>query len=82
MLIDLFSKIALELLKIGQLMTAIKISDMHPAGSDLFVDSESFLSDLSDSEIQIQGGLIYPFITTPVITIITPSFGTPILPVL
>ncbi|MFB2978650.1 hypothetical protein [Microseira sp. BLCC-F43] len=63
-------------------MTAITISDLHPAGSDLFLDSESFLSDLSDSELQIQGGLFYPTITTPVITILTPSLGTPIYPVL
>jgi len=59
-------------------MTAITISDLHPAGSDLFLDSESFLRDLSDSELQIQGGLFYPTITTPVITILTPSFGPPI----
>ena len=63
-------------------MTAITISDLHPAGADLFLDSESFLRDLSDSELQIQAGLFYPTITTPVITILTPSLGTPIYPVL
>lgn len=38
-------------------MSTIKISDLHPAGSDLFLDSESFINDLVDGEIgAIQGG--------------------------
>ena len=39
-------------------MSTIKISDLHPAGSDLFSDSEGFINDLDDGEIgAIQGGI-------------------------
>lgn len=38
-------------------MSKIKINDLHSAGSDLFSDSESFMSDLVDSELgTIHGG--------------------------
>jgi hypothetical protein len=42
-------------------MACIKISDIRPAGFDLFVDSESFLNesllnDLSDSDLAITHG--------------------------
>lgn len=38
-------------------MPTIKISDLHPTGSELFSDSESFMNDLVDGEIgAIQGG--------------------------
>ena len=37
-------------------MASIKISDLHPAGSDLFMDSENFLSELTDSELIILSG--------------------------
>ncbi|RCJ19628.1 hypothetical protein A6770_05660 [Nostoc minutum NIES-26] len=38
-------------------MANIEISDLNPAGSELFKDSESFMSDLIDSEVgSIQGG--------------------------
>ncbi|WP_422665737.1 hypothetical protein ACOWPH_14495 [Anabaena sp. PCC 7938] len=42
-------------------MSSIKISDLRPAGFDLFVDSESFLNesflnDLSDSDLAITHG--------------------------
>ncbi len=40
-------------------MANITISDVHPAGSELFQGSESFLSDLTDHEqIYITGGLV------------------------
>ncbi|MDT9178934.1 MAG: hypothetical protein P5702_15675 [Limnospira sp. PMC 1291.21] len=32
-------------------MANITISDLHPAGADLFSDSESYLYDLSESEM-------------------------------
>lgn len=38
-------------------MASIAISDLRPAGSELFLDSESFMDDLTDGEISIQGGL-------------------------
>ena len=40
-------------------MANISISDLHPAGSALFSDSESFMSfmkDLSEDELKITGG--------------------------
>lgn len=38
-------------------MANITISDLHPAGFDLFSDSESFLKNLSESEIDVKGGI-------------------------
>ncbi|MDT9198165.1 hypothetical protein H4N54_25200 [Limnospira fusiformis KN01] len=40
-------------------MANITISDLHPAGADLFSDSESYLYDLSESEMlgTLVGGL-------------------------
>jgi hypothetical protein len=32
-------------------MASIAISDLRPAGAELFMDSESFLSELSDGEL-------------------------------
>ena len=38
-------------------MANIEISDLNPTGSELFKDSESYMSDLIDSEVgNIQGG--------------------------
>jgi hypothetical protein len=37
-------------------MASIKISDLRPAGSDLFSDSESYISELGDSELNIING--------------------------
>ncbi len=37
-------------------MANIKISDLPNTGYELFSDSESFLSDISDNELQITGG--------------------------
>lgn len=38
-------------------MANIAISDLHPTGYDLFSDSESYMKDLSDGELDIQGGV-------------------------
>ncbi|MGE5658249.1 MAG: hypothetical protein ACM37W_16725 [Actinomycetota bacterium] len=38
-------------------MANIKVSELHPAGSELFMDSESFLNDLTDMDtLSVQGG--------------------------
>ncbi|MDM9585305.1 MULTISPECIES: hypothetical protein [unclassified Nostoc] len=38
-------------------MPNIKISELYPLGSDLFQDSESFLNDMTNDEIQsLTGG--------------------------
>ncbi|NEU78036.1 hypothetical protein [Nostoc sp. UIC 10630] len=40
-------------------MATINISDLHPAGSDLFSDSEGYMNDLGDNEFDsIYGGLL------------------------
>ncbi len=39
-------------------MANIKISNLHPTGVELFSDSESYLNDLNDQDIEsINGGL-------------------------
>jgi hypothetical protein len=49
-------------------MATITISDLRPAGYDLLSDSESFLSNLSEEELSIQGGnpSIRPFPLSPI----------------
>jgi hypothetical protein len=37
-------------------MPTIKISDLSPTGSDLFSDSESYMNELSDGELDIING--------------------------
>ena len=44
-------------------MAAIKITELHPAGSELFQDSESFLNELTDDEMgSIEGGWLGEFL--------------------
>ena len=38
-------------------MASITISDLHFTGYALFDDSESFMTDLVDSELDVRGGL-------------------------
>lgn len=37
-------------------MASITIFDLNPTGSELFFDSESYLKELSEAELAIQGG--------------------------
>lgn len=37
-------------------MPQIKISELFPAGSELFQDSENFLNELTDDEMTLIGG--------------------------
>jgi membrane protein DedA with SNARE-associated domain len=37
-------------------MSSIRIADLRPVGYDLFSSSESFMSDLTEDELGIQGG--------------------------
>jgi hypothetical protein len=39
-------------------MASINISDLHPPGYELLQDSESFLNELKDQEMEIVGGYI------------------------
>ena len=49
-------------------MGNINISDLRPAGADLFLDSESYLNDLTEGEmINTLGGIlpiIIPIVST------------------
>ncbi|MBE9107069.1 hypothetical protein IQ229_19720 [Nostoc cf. edaphicum LEGE 07299] len=38
-------------------MASITISELRPTGYELFSDSETFMTDLVDSELDIMGGL-------------------------
>ena len=38
-------------------MANIAIRDLQPAGADLFSDSESYMRDLSDTELALEGGV-------------------------
>jgi hypothetical protein len=37
-------------------MANIKVSDFQKLGSELFSDSESFMNDLTENELEIVGG--------------------------
>ncbi|WP_293164645.1 hypothetical protein [Okeania sp. SIO2C9] len=43
-------------------MANINISDLHPAGADLFLDSESYLNDLTEQEMTNTLGGILPLV--------------------
>jgi hypothetical protein len=38
-------------------MSTIKVSDLHPVGFEFFYDSESYMREMSDEELAIQGGI-------------------------
>lgn len=50
-------------------MASIKISDLRPSGFNLFVDSESFLDELSESDLATINGGATPYITRAVPTL-------------
>jgi hypothetical protein len=39
-------------------MASIKISELRPAGFELFQDTESFLNELGDRELAVSGGAV------------------------
>ncbi|HYX14225.1 MAG TPA: hypothetical protein VE944_07635 [Nostoc sp.] len=44
-------------------MATINISDLHPTGSELFSDSENYMSELGDNELgSVKGGTATPAI--------------------
>lgn len=43
-------------------MATITLSNLNPAGSDLFADSESFMHDLSNSETSLVNGGLSPLL--------------------
>ena len=48
-------------------MTNINISDLKPAGSEFFLNSENYLNELADSELNsIYGGIKLPIPPCPI----------------
>jgi hypothetical protein len=43
-------------------MSAISIRDLNPAGADLLFDNESYLNELTDSELDLTQGGITPLL--------------------
>ena len=39
-------------------MPTIQLRELRPAGSELFQDDESFLNELSEKELLVQGGAV------------------------
>jgi hypothetical protein len=47
-------------------MASIQISNLYPAGSELFKDSENFMGELVESELSsINGGRTHPTLFSP-----------------
>jgi hypothetical protein len=64
-------------------MATIAISNLHPTGSALFLDAESFLNELADEEANLTYGgesLLRPFPTKPFPTKPFPIKPFPIKP--
>lgn len=51
-------------------MANIAISDLRPAGSELFMDSESFIKELTDVELNSTQGGITPWIVVIGVTLL------------
>jgi hypothetical protein len=59
-------------------MAKINVSNLHPVGSDLFFDSENYISELSDNELgTINGGIATP---PPVTQPVEPPVTQPVEP--
>ena len=53
-------------------MSTIKISDLHPTGSELFFDSESYMNELGTDElVDINGGLTTPVCASVAATLVS-----------
>jgi len=61
-------------------MATIKISDLHSAGSELFMDSESYLNELTNEELNMAHGgstqVCVTLITTSIISFTFSFVGT------
>jgi hypothetical protein len=66
-------------------MATIKISDLHSVGSELFMDSESYLNELTNDELNMAHGgwffspycVIYTTVSTITITITISTIRRP-----
>ncbi len=66
-------------------MAQLKLFELHPAGSELFQDSESFLEELSDRELDfVAGGMggnspitVVVSLSNSIFTSVPPSTSVP-----
>jgi hypothetical protein len=58
-------------------MTAIKISDLNPASSSFFADGKSFMTELSEDELAIHGGISPTIISVIRVVVAITVIGTP-----
>jgi hypothetical protein len=58
-------------------MANIAISNLFPAGSDLFLDCESYMADISDHNLEhvVGGGSAIPPDTIPPVTLTTGDYN-------
>lgn len=52
-------------------MASIQITELRPAGYELFQDSESFLNELGDQELSVFGGKKFGGGKRPILTNVT-----------
>ena len=58
-------------------MATIKIADLNPVGSEFFADSESYLNELTNDELNMtQGGSTPACISITVVTIVTAAVAS------
>ena len=48
-------------------MATIKIANLNPVGSAFFNDSESYLNELTDSEMNVTGGIVWTVVAVTVV---------------
>jgi len=60
-------------------MAKINVSNLNPVGSDLFFDSENYISELSDNELgTINGGIAASSVPPTVTPSVPPSVPPPV----
>lgn len=61
-------------------MSNIVIPNLSPAGSDLFLDGESYMADISDRDLEhLVGGSAIPPDTIPPVTLTSGDYNLTIL---
>jgi hypothetical protein len=55
-------------------MANIHISDLRPIGADLFLDSESFINELTDEDLNMTHGGVTPVLVIALTLIAFPAY--------
>jgi|GEM_PF-5854444 len=57
-------------------MASVTISNLHPVGTELFFDSESYMTELSEGEVNVvQGGSTFGLATAIAVTVAAVGVG-------